>query len=99
MGKKLKEQWPVLMVAAFLAIVGSVTGSWIINRNDTVNNSASVEYVDEEVGKACTQSINRDKALERAVNRKADKDDMEEVIKTLKIMDDRIYDLWKENYK
>lgn len=99
MVKRLKEQLPALLITAIITMASGFSLARMTSRADKVDNAASTEYVDTEVNKVATDSYNRDKALDRKIDTKADKDDMDEVIKTIQTMDSRIYDLWKEKYK
>jgi len=93
---KIKENWLVLVLAMLLTLVGNMAFYSIKNTDVTLKNAASRDYVDKGDAKLDAKIDKQGKGLEE---KKADKATVKEIQETLKIIDGRIYDIWKDSHE
>ena len=98
------KNWQIIIFTALITTILSVCGSMTFysftNRNEVINNAASETYVDSKVHAEKTERKIEDNKLQKDITKlqenKADKMDVNEMKQTLKTMDERIYEIWKD---
>jgi len=98
------KNWQIIVFTALITTVLSVCGSMIFysftQRDNKLNNAASETYVDAKVNaEKQSREISEDKLEKKIITleeKKADKMDVNEMKQTLKTMDERIYEIWKD---
>lgn len=85
---KFKENWQIVLFASFISLLSAYFLNKIQARDNHIENAASIEYVD-----------NGDNELKLQIDKKVNKTDFDEMNDRQKVMDERIYDLWKERKK
>ena len=73
-------------------MIVSISGTMILNsftnRSAAIDNAAPYEYVDK-----------KDDEIKKELEKKADKETVNKMSETIDVMDERIYDLWKDRNK
>ena len=87
---KIKENIWLLVLQMLLTVIGLI----IFSSYTKSTESASVSYVDKENSKQDVVCLKSKDDLQDQIDKKADKEDVDDIKKTLKTMDKRIYDLW-----
>jgi hypothetical protein len=87
MPTKIKENWIVLVAVMLLTLFGNILFYSFKEADSTLDNAASMEYVDSENDKQ-----------DRKIEGKVDKDDYEKFLERFEIMDERIYEIWKAKH-
>lgn len=85
---KIKENWQIVVFTMLITLAGSLFISWIADRSTHIEDAATTEYVDT-----------KDCELKEQIEQKADKKDVRKIEETLKIIDSRIYDMWKDSHE
>jgi hypothetical protein len=89
---RTSKLWQTLLISSLTAIISGLF-VWGIARGadksdetiKKIEGKADIRYVDE-----------KDKELKLQVDKKADKESLEEIKSTLKVMDTRIYEMWQK---
>jgi hypothetical protein len=103
---KLKN-WQLVVFTALITMVCSIFGSMLFygftSDREIIKNSASETYVDMKVSVEQTQREIADNRLRKEIDKKAEKEDVEDIKKTLTEMRETdkethglILDIWKE---
>jgi hypothetical protein len=66
MGEKIKEQWPILILVMLITLFGNILFYSFKKADATIENAASIEYVDEENNKQ-----------DKRIDKKADKENVD----------------------
>jgi hypothetical protein len=86
--EKLRDNWIVVVFTMIVTMAGTLALNSFTQRQSEISNAAPVDYVDK-----------RDLVLQKQIDKKADKEDIKDMKHTLIIIDQRIYEIWKQQQK
>ena len=88
--EKVKENWQLVVFTMFITIIGNMTLSSYVSDKSNINNAASKHYVDSKDSLMFKTLINADQKIINKLEYKADKDDVDKVIRDVNYTRDKV---------